>query len=93
MAIGSRAIDRSLIGRHQHGARELIGRFFNLVMRICTGLPFHDTQCGFKLFEARAAREIFNRQTLNGFGFDPEALSSPAARLPRRGSARALERR
>jgi dolichyl-phosphate beta-glucosyltransferase len=74
VAIGSRAIDRSLIGRHQHGARELIGRFFNLVMRICTGLPFHDTQCGFKLFEARAAREIFNRQTLNGFGFDPEAL-------------------
>lgn len=73
-AIGSRALDRSLIARHQSGLRETAGRFFNLVMRLATGLPFHDTQCGFKLFEARAAREIFRRQRLDGFGFDVEAL-------------------
>ena len=48
-------------------------------MRIVTGLPFHDTQCGFKLFEARAAREIFKRQLLDGFGFDVEGCSSAAA--------------
>ena len=41
---------------------------------ISTGLPFRDTQCGFKLFQAPAAREIFRRQQLDGFGFDAEAL-------------------
>jgi len=73
-AIGSRALDRSLIGVHQPVFREAIGRFFNLVMRVITGLPFHDTQCGFKLFEGAGAREIFGRQTLDGFGFDVEVL-------------------
>ena len=74
VAIGSRAIDRSLVGVHQPMFRELSGRFFNLVMRIITGLPFRDTQCGFKLFEAAAAREIARRQKLDGFGFDVELL-------------------
>ncbi|MBI4876391.1 MAG: glycosyltransferase family 2 protein [Acidobacteria bacterium] len=74
VAIGSRALDRSLVARHQSAPRELAGRFFNLVMRLVTGLRFRDTQCGFKLFEARAAREIFLRQRLDGFGFDVEAL-------------------
>jgi len=73
-AIGSRALDRSLIGVHQPRFREVIGKFFNLAMRAITGLPFHDTQCGFKLFESAAAREIFSRQTLDGFGFDVEVL-------------------
>ena len=73
-AMGSRALDRSLIGVHQPLFRESVGRFFNLVMRLVTGLPFRDTQCGFKLFEARAAREIFRRQLLDGFGFDVEVL-------------------
>jgi hypothetical protein len=74
VAIGSRALDRSLIGVHQPFFRESMGRVFNLAMRVTTGLPFHDTQCGFKLFEARAAREIFGRQRLEGFGFDVEVL-------------------
>ena len=73
-AIGSRAVDRSLVGVHQPRARELMGRLFNVIMRIVTGLPFRDTQCGFKLFEARAAKEIFSRQQLDGFGFDVEVL-------------------
>ena len=74
VAIGSRAEDRSLIGVHQPLLREAGGRFFNLVMRLITGLPFQDTQCGFKLFETRAAREICRRQQLDGFGFDVELL-------------------
>ncbi|HJZ97329.1 MAG TPA: dolichyl-phosphate beta-glucosyltransferase [Candidatus Solibacter sp.] len=74
VAIGSRALDRSLVGVHQPAARELVGRVFNLMMRMTTGLPFRDTQCGFKLFEARAAKEIFSRQQLDGFGFDVEVL-------------------
>jgi len=72
VAIGSRALDRSLIGVHQPFFRETVGRFFNVLMRMITGLPFRDTQCGFKLFESAAAREIFSRQQLDGFGFDVE---------------------
>ncbi len=73
-AIGSRALDRALIGVHQPVLRENMGRLFNFVMRLVTGLPYHDTQCGFKLFETRVAREIFRRQRLDGFGFDVEIL-------------------
>jgi dolichyl-phosphate beta-glucosyltransferase len=74
VAIGSRALDRSLIGVHQARVRELSGIVFNRVMRIVTGLPFVDTQCGFKLYRRDAAREIFPRQLLDGFGFDVEDL-------------------
>lgn len=74
VAIGSRALDRSLVGVHQPLFREAMGRFFNFSMRLITGLPFRDTQCGFKLFEAAAAQQIFSRQMLDGFGFDVEIL-------------------
>ena len=74
VAFGSRALDRSLVGVHQPLFRESMGRVFNLLMRLETGLPFRDTQCGFKLFETNAAREIFKRQRLDGFGFDVEVL-------------------
>jgi dolichyl-phosphate beta-glucosyltransferase len=73
-AIGSRALDRSLVGVHQAALREWSGRVFNLVMRLSTGLPFRDTQCGFKLFRKDAARVIFPHQRLDGFGFDVEDL-------------------
>jgi len=74
VAIGSRALDKSLVEIHQPLLREYSGRFFNLVMRIVTGLSFRDTQCGFKLFRADAAREIFSRQKQDGFSFDVEDL-------------------
>ncbi|MEK7404446.1 MAG: dolichyl-phosphate beta-glucosyltransferase [Acidobacteriota bacterium] len=74
VAIGSRALDRSLIAVHQSAFREWAGRIFNLLMRLLVGLSFWDTQCGFKLFEARAAREVFGRQRIERFGFDVEAL-------------------
>jgi glycosyltransferase involved in cell wall biosynthesis len=74
IAIGSRGLDRSLIEVHQSFFRETMGRFFNLAVRIVAGLPFRDTQCGFKLFSRRAAREVFRRQQLDRFGFDVETL-------------------
>jgi dolichyl-phosphate beta-glucosyltransferase len=74
IAIGSRALDRSLIGVHQPAFREYSGRVFNFVMRTMTGLPFSDTQCGFKLYEREAARAVFSRQLLRGFSFDVEHL-------------------
>ncbi len=74
VAIGSRAVDRSLIGDHQPLYREALGRIFNLNVRLLTGLPIADTQCGFKLFNRQAARQIAARQRLAGFGFDVEQL-------------------
>jgi dolichyl-phosphate beta-glucosyltransferase len=74
VGIGSRALNRKLVRVHQPVMRELSGRAFNLVMRLVTGLPFRDTQCGFKLFHRDAARNIFSRQREEGFSFDVEDL-------------------
>jgi dolichyl-phosphate beta-glucosyltransferase len=74
ISIGSRAVDRSLVAVHQSMFREMSGRFFNLAMRLVTGLPFLDTQCGFKLYRADAAEAVFKRQILDGFSFDVEDL-------------------
>jgi len=74
IAIGSRALNRALVEVHQPAFREYSGRFFNLVMRTVTGLQFRDTQCGFKLFRAEAARQIFPLQKQDGFSFDVEDL-------------------
>lgn len=74
IAFGSRAVDRSRVTVHQSFAREASGRFFNAVMRLATGLPHRDTQCGFKLFARPAYQAIFSRQLLEGFGFDVEIL-------------------
>lgn len=74
VAIGSRAIDRSLIAVRQSVMRESAGKIFNLFVRLFTGLPFHDTQCGFKMFLREPSRIVFEQQRIEGFGFDPEIL-------------------
>ena len=74
IAIGSRALDRSLISVHQSRHRELAGMVFNGFVRVITGLPFSDTQCGFKIFRREPARIIFEQQRIERFGFDPEIL-------------------
>jgi dolichyl-phosphate beta-glucosyltransferase len=73
-AIGSRALNRSLIGVRQLFFREFIGRTFNVMVRLVAGLPFADTQCGFKLFSRQLARRVFAAQSLERFGFDVEIL-------------------
>jgi dolichyl-phosphate beta-glucosyltransferase len=74
VAIGSRALDRSLISVRQARLRELAGIIFNGFVRLFTGLPFHDTQCGFKAFVREPSRIVFEQQRIEGFGFDPEIL-------------------
>jgi len=73
-AVGSRALERRLIGIHQPWHREFAGRCFNLAVRFFTGLRVRDTQCGFKLFRRASTRRAFELQRVNGFGFDPEVL-------------------
>jgi dolichyl-phosphate beta-glucosyltransferase len=74
IAFGSRALDRRLIGNRQPWRREQGGRVFNLVVRVATGLPFWDTQCGFKAFRLDVCRPILEKAQTNGFGFDVELL-------------------
>jgi len=74
VAIGSRAVDRGLIEIHQSRFREIAGICFNWLVRFVTGLPFLDTQCGFKAFHRERARIVFEQQRTEGFGFDPEIL-------------------
>lgn len=74
IAIGSRALPGSDIVVHQPAYRELLGKTFNVVLRVLTGLPYRDTQCGFKLFELDKARRLFELQRLEGFTFDAEIL-------------------
>jgi dolichyl-phosphate beta-glucosyltransferase len=85
-AIGSRAVDRGLIEAHQSRLRELAGIIFNYVTRCVTGVPFVDTQCGFKAFRRERARILFEQQRIQGFGFDPEILF-----LARRHGLRVIE--
>ncbi len=54
--------------------RQLLGRVFNLLLRIILGLRFKDTQCGFKAFSRRSAQVIFPLQQIERWGFDPELL-------------------
>jgi dolichyl-phosphate beta-glucosyltransferase len=74
VTFGSRAIDRSLIGTHQPWRREQGGKVINLVIRKMTGLPFSDTQCGFKAFNMTQFRPLLNVMTIDRFGFDVEFL-------------------
>ena len=74
IAIGSRAVDRDLIEVHESVFREFAGIIFNRIVRTMLRLPFVDTQCGFKAFRRERCRIIFEQQTIERFGFDPELL-------------------
>jgi len=74
VAIGSRAMDRSLITVHESPFREFAGIIFNKIVRSILWLPFVDTQCGFKAFRRERCRIIFEQQKIERFGFDPELL-------------------
>lgn len=74
VVIGSRALPDSQLEVHQTFLREFAGRTFNRILRLLVGLPFHDTQCGFKAFRREAARDIFASQSISGWGFDAEIL-------------------
>jgi dolichyl-phosphate beta-glucosyltransferase len=74
VAIGSRWLRKELQTQPQPLYRQLYGRIFNLALRILLGLPFRDTQCGFKAFTRRATDLIFPLQHIERWGFDPEIL-------------------
>lgn len=78
----ARGVDILVGSREAKGARRVgepwvrhaIGRVFNWMVKIVVLRGIDDTQCGFKLFSARAAETLFPLQRLDGFGFDVEIL-------------------
>jgi dolichyl-phosphate beta-glucosyltransferase len=74
IAIGSRWLESSRQTHRQPLYRQVFGRCFNAVTRAIMQLPFADTQCGFKAFTRHAAQTVFQLQTIERWGFDPEIL-------------------
>lgn len=74
VAIGSRPLKESNLEIRQPLYREMLGRLFNKCVQLLAIKGIQDTQCGFKLFTRDAARDVFSRCKLDGFGFDFEAL-------------------
>lgn len=74
IAIGSRALDESLVRRKQPWHRRTMGKIFNLLVRTLSVRGIRDTQCGFKLFEGKLARDLFARARIDRFAYDVEIL-------------------
>ena len=74
IAIGSRWMRSELRTKRQSLTRQVLGRVFNLLLRMVLRLDFKDTQCGFKAFRRRAATAVFPLQRIERWGFDPEIL-------------------
>lgn len=72
--IGSRRITGADIRVPQHAIKSMAGRFGNWYIRHMLGLPYRDTQCGFKAF-ARECAPIFERLVIQRFGIDFELLA------------------
>ncbi|MBI4445396.1 MAG: glycosyltransferase family 2 protein [Acidobacteria bacterium] len=74
IVFGSRSLPDSKIEVHQSRIRRASSRVFNFMVRLITGLPYADTQCGFKLFRLQTCRALFENQRIHDFGFDVEIL-------------------
>lgn len=65
---------RDTVTERQPLHRILMGKGGLLFAQVLLGHGASDTQCGFKSFRADAARRIFERLTVERFGFDMEVL-------------------
>jgi len=75
VVVGSRALEgRKLVKVHQPIYREMMGRFFNMLVQVFVLRGIKDTQCGFKGFRGEAAEKLFSKQKVMGFSFDVEIL-------------------
>jgi glycosyltransferase involved in cell wall biosynthesis len=75
LVIGSRAHAHSDIRRHQHLFREAAGKLFNVCVRLIVRLPFHDTQCGFKVFRRSSMQAVLQHLQVDRFAFDVELIA------------------
>lgn len=74
LVMGSRALSQSRIDVYQSFLRRNMGRTFNRFVRVLTGLPYRDTQCGFKLWRTAAVRPLLDKLSIDGFAWDVEMI-------------------
>jgi dolichyl-phosphate beta-glucosyltransferase len=74
VVLGSRGVASSQVTRRQPRYRELMGKTFNLILRLCGLVEFRDTQCGFKLLDGEAARALFPELKVDRFAYDVELV-------------------
>ncbi len=74
LVLGSRGVAGARVELHQPWHRELMGKAFNRLIRLLGFGDFRDTQCGFKLMEGEAARELFPQLTIERFAYDVELV-------------------
>jgi dolichyl-phosphate beta-glucosyltransferase len=74
VVIGSRNVINSNIKRQRPLKRKIVGRLFNILLRLILNLNFNDTQCGFKLFNSKILKNIITKSFVNRFCIDPELL-------------------
>lgn len=75
VVIGSRSMPDTQLNPPQGPFRRLLGACFRIFRKALLLRGLNDTQCGFKLFTAEAARDVFSQQTDTGFAFDVEVLA------------------
>lgn len=74
IVIGSRKLKTSTLATRQPLLREYLGKVFTLLSQQILDMNISDFTCGFKIFSRRSAEQIFIRQKINKWGFDPEIL-------------------
>ncbi len=80
LILGSRALPDSNITKRQPLLRELMGKMFNLIVRVLGLTDFRDTQCGFKLMQGVMARQLLSEARIDGFAWDVEFVGLATAR-------------
>ena len=74
LVLGSRAVRDADVTERQPLYRELMGKTFNVLIRLLGVRGIRDTQCGFKLLDGAVAREIFAALTIDRFAYDVELV-------------------
>jgi hypothetical protein len=75
VVVGSRVAQGAHVGHQQPLRRRFVGLGFLILTRLIVGRLTHDVYCGFKLWRADAARDVFERVVVDGWVFDAEALA------------------
>jgi len=75
IAMGDRALKESEIKKSQSLYKKLLGDFGNILIQFIAVSGISDTQCGFKIFSEKSARDIFSKLTIDRWGFDIEILA------------------
>ncbi len=74
LVLGSRSVEGSEVAQRQPFYREMMGRTFNLIIRLLGVRGLRDTQCGFKLLAGDVARRLFAELTIERFDYDVELV-------------------